>query len=769
MTLKTINNEIKWKAWKLYKQKIIHYFKDGFAEYAETKYSTLFYFNPDWANLPDGQKHLEKSRLNIINPEFFEMKRFAQIYTRNIHLPNSLEINKYIEKNFFDSVLLQGALCVIYSYLPTPEDDVPQNEINYQLLILLGRYLDLYFEKRKKLKVRKEWFKLSQEKRLQLQHEMVHVLWLNLKRLRVVKSINKKIINYKGEKKIMPFIKFHTDFDVTILGVHPFLFNDLPCIQKPKNWVLIDNHHVYNGGFHTYSTEFIRKKIYFKGISLPTKNLVSIINNIQQMEWTVDPVILTDYFLNKEFSSILEHLNKNSNRIKRTDDIFQSYNTYMFLKNFCNKYKHFYFVYNIDARGRIYNSSDWAFSPNSSKQMRKYVRLPNPIELTEECQNWYYLKIGKLLDLPHDNNNQLLTQVKEKFKDYNIEAIENFETYDDFRIHSLLNDINNKVTDQLIEADCTTSAMQILGTMSNSKKIMELTNLIGENCEDGSPNSRYNIKDLYSFIMNKCKTRLPDQLFERFLVRSLMKGLIMPKAYSKTPRSSTLDLNDFVKKDEIFYKSVLDYNDITLQELYKYLFKTKEVQDLTILKKDYKKYSNKKTYMFSQCFFKIFNDIYYEEFPEIGILENLFQGKDAPLRNFLFTSPFLTFSNKYNKHETYTLENMKDNVSYYHTFPYVINEPNIQKESNAALANAAHFFDAWINHNVLQDLALKSHIISVHDSWQTPAKYIPNLQNSTNNAFTIIQEYCSTIPELKMFREYGNIPIISKNIVKIDG
>lgn len=769
MTLKTINNERKWKAWKLYKQKIIHYFKDGFAEYAETKYSPLFYFNPEWANKPDGQKHLEKSRLNIINPEFFEMKRFAQIYTRNIHLPNTLEINKYIEKNFFDSVLLQGALCAIYSYLPTPEDNVSQNEINYQLLILLGRYLDLYFEKRKKLKVRKEWFKLSQEKRLQLLHEMLHVLWLNLKRLRVVKSTNKKMIDNRGNEKIMPFIQFHADFDVTILGVHPFLFNDLPCIQKPKDWILMNNDHVYNGGFHTYSTEFIRKKIYFKGISLPTENLVIIINNIQKMEWTVDSIALTDYFLNKEFSHILDHLNKNSNQIKRTDDIFQSYNTYMFLKNFCAKYKHFYFVYNIDARGRIYNSSDWAFSPNSSKQMRKYVRLPNPIELTEECQNWYYLKIGKLLDLPHNNNNQLLTQVKEKYKNYDIETIKNFETYDDYRIHSLLNDIKNKVTDQLIEADCTTSAMQILGTMSNSRKIMELTNLIGENCEDGSPNSIYKIKDLYGYIMEKCRTRLPDHLFENFLVRSLMKSLIMPKAYSKTARSSILDLNDFAKKEKSFYLQIIEYDDIVLDNLYKFLFKTTIDINLPNPNIDFKKYSNRKIYLFSQCFFKIFNDIYYEEFPEIEVLENLFQGKTAPLRNFLFISPFLTFSNKYNKHETYSLENMKDNVTYYHTIPYVIDASNIQKESNAALANAAHFFDAWINHNVLQDLALNSHIISVHDSWQTPAKYIPNLQNSTNKAFTIIQEYCTTISELKMFREYGHIPITSKNIVKIDG
>ena len=127
------------------------------------------------------------------------------------------------------------------------------------------------------------------------------------------------------------------------------------------------------------------------------------------------------------------------------------------------------------------------------------------------------------------------------------------------------------------------------------------------------------------------------------------------------------------------------------------------------------------------------------------------------------------FSNKYNKHETYTQENMKDKVTYYHSIPYVLNEPNIQKESNAAIANAAHFFDGWINHTVLQDLGPKTNLISVHDSWQVPAKFIPNLQESTNKACNIIQDYCNTIPELKIFRQNGNIPIISKNIVKIDG
>lgn len=769
MTLKTNNNKSKWKAWQIHKQKVIHYFKEGFAAYVQNKYVPLFNFNQDWANLADGQKQLEQSRLNIINPEFFEMKRFAQIYTRNIHLPTTLEINNYVEKKFFDSVLLQGALCVIYSYLPNIEEDIPQNEINYQLIILLNRYLDVYFEKRKKLKIRKQWLKLSQEKRLQLLHELLHVLWLNLKRLHVVKSINKKIIDHRGSEKFMPAIKFHPDFDVTILGVHPFLFNDLPCIQKPKDWVLLENNYVYNGGFHTYSTEFIRKKIYFKGNSIPTKKLVSIINNMQSMEWTVDSIALTDYFLNKEFSSVLTHLETNADKIKRTDDIFQSYNTLLFLKNFCTKYKHFYFVYNIDARGRIYNSADWAFSPNSSKQMRKYIRIPKPLELTEECQNWYYLKIGKLLELPHNSNKQLLTLVKDQFKIYDIETIKNFETYDDFRIYSLMVDIKNKVTDQLLEADCTTSSMQILGTMCNSKKIMELTNLIGENCEDGSATSNYIIKDLYAHIMHKCKEKLPDPIFEKFLNRPLMKSLIMPKAYSKTARTSTLDLNNFIKKDRNFYFQVLDYNDNILQDLYKFLLQTTKDYDLTDSQLDFKTYSNKKIYLFSRCFFEIFNNVYYDEFPEIEILENLFQGKDALLRNFSFTSPFLTFSNRYNKHETYTLENMKDNITYYHSIPYVVNEPNIQKESNAALANAAHFFDGWINHKVLEDLTHKTHIIPVHDSWQMPAKFIPDLQNSTNTAFNLIQEYFSTIPELKIFRQYGNISITSKNIVKIDG
>src|SRR5690606_27450100 len=141
--------------------------------------------------------------------------------------------------------------------------------------------------------------------RLQLIHEILHVLLMNLKRLNVIKTVNRRLPDYRsGDSKILPAIFFHPDFDITILGVHPFLFNDLPCIQKPKSWILSKNGFAYNGGYHTYSTEFVRKKIYFKGTSTPTNHLVSIINNLQEMEWTVDPLALADYFIDKEFSPI---------------------------------------------------------------------------------------------------------------------------------------------------------------------------------------------------------------------------------------------------------------------------------------------------------------------------------------------------------------------------------------------------------------------------------------------------------------------------------
>src|SRR5690606_7669660 len=111
---------------------------------------------------------------------------------------------------------------------------------------------------------------------------------------------------------------------------------------------------------------------------------------------------------------------------------------------------------------------------------------------------------------------------------------------------------------------------------------MELTNLIGENCEDGSPTSNYVIKDLYIYIMEKCKGKLLDRIFDLLLDRSLMKSLIMPKAYSKTERSSILDLISFIKKNRDFSSQVLNFNDTVLQDIYTFLFKTTKIFDLSI-------------------------------------------------------------------------------------------------------------------------------------------------------------------------------------------
>lgn len=766
-----MNNKENWKKWKIYKKKIIHYFKDGFKSYIEPKYLSLFNFNEEWAYLPDGQKQLEKSRLNIINTDFFEIKRFAQLYTKKIYIPKTLEITKYIEKSFFDTVLLQAALCIIYSYIPNTEDEINQLEIDYQLHLLLTRYLDIYFEKRKKLKIKKEWLQLPLEERVRLVHQLIHILWLNLKRLNIVISINKSIFNQKkNEQEIRPFIIFHPEFDTTILGTVPFIFHDLPCVQYPKDWKFINNSLVSDGGYHTYNTEFIRRKIYFKGISKPKSPLINIINKLQKMEWTIDPSIMLPYFRDSEFKELLEYLETNEKKIKRNTDIFQVYNTMLFLTNFCNKFKQFYFVYNIDARGRIYNSSDWAFSPTSSKLMRKYIRLKTPIELTPSSEDWYYLKIGKLLDLEHNTNSQLLTDVKQNPTIESLKKIINIKNYDEFRIHNLLSDIENKISDQLIEADCTSSAIQILAILTNSKKLMQLTNLIGEGAEDGTPYSQYEIKDFYKYIIKQCNQKLPDSLFNRFLDRSLIKSLIMPKAYSKTAKASKDDLMSFIRKNKDFYHDVLTCNDTILYEIYQ-TYNTKKYKNSYHLPNqefNYNEYINKKIYLFSACFFQYLEHIYYTEFPEIKEIEQLFQGKDAPLRNFAFETPFLSFSNKYNTYENYPLKNMYENKIYYHSFPHVTAESNYVKESNAAIANAAHFLDAWVNQRAIQDLMDYTNIIPVHDSWHIHPKYMLILQNSVKASFQTMLEYVQTIPELKHFHQEKLITINSNNIIKID-
>lgn len=69
-----------------------------------------------------------------------------------------------------------------------------------------------------------------------------------------------------------------------------------------------------------------------------------------------------------------------------------------------------------------------------------------------------------------------------------------------------------------------------------------------------------------------------------------------------------------IKKNRNFSSQVLKFNDTVLQDIYTFLFKTTKIIDLSI---NTDKYINKKFYLFSLCFFKIVNETYYEEIPEI--------------------------------------------------------------------------------------------------------------------------------------------------------
>lgn len=758
----------KISAWEKWKRKWMS-FENGFNNYANDKIFKYFNIDPNWANLPDGQAHLEGMRTFQHEVPEFESKRFAQIYTRKFSLykfknTEKIAMEDYVQKDFFDSVLLYGCLRIIYSFIENDNDFVTQADLSEHLDNHLQYALEQYFKRKKKNK--KIWEKLDRYEQKRILDQITFTLINNFKstKFKVLKNVQRAVFE-KGEYHMKTFIGAHPEFNKSILGDYPWVVRDLPCIAIPKEWQLNQDNSVTDGGYQTYKLNFLNTKYTFVGEAYPTQKLINNINKLQETPWTLDPLAYNPYFISIEFKEILKYLETNKKQIERSEDILQTLNTLLFLMKFCPNFTKFYYIWVIDMRGRLYSASDWGFSPTSSKYVRKAIRLANSVNLTEEGINWLYLKIGRLQNIEAKSNLELLNKVKAlniKLDDYKI--LQDFPDYNTYYIVKLYNDIEAGLSDEIPDMDATNSAYQFIAIVTRSEKLAYLTNLTGENSEIVGPDSPFEKQDLYTYVMKKCKEKLPHDSMALLLNRSLMKSLVMPLSYGKTQESSGDDIRLYIRKTAELKNAVLNIpDDIIIQTIKKKDFNFPDRNT------DAYYYENQKIFYYSLWFYSYFKEILEYEFPELVTLDKVFKGAKAPLKNFIFQSPFLTFKNCYNKFDTYQLIKNKDNQENKMTFPYVTDEPDSRKESQAAIANFIHCLDAYAAHLIIDKMIQNNiKIYTIHDNFKVNPNHISFLQETVNEAYNEIQNYLKTIPELAIFHSKEPLKIVSKNLLKID-
>lgn len=766
-------NTKKYNKWLNWKKKWL-FFSEGFETYANDKLFNYLHFDPNWANIPGGQMKLEDTRQYQSIPFEFESKRFAQLYTRKFKMYSfkgtliakkeaKFGLEDFVDKSFFDSVMLYGSLRTIYNFIADDKDITSHDVISKHLIKHFEYSLEKYF-KRKKTK-KKEWDKLNRYEKLAIYDQINYSIFANFKssNFKVIKNINKKVyVDGKFENK--SFIGRHPDFDKSILGEYPWLLLDLPCIELPKDWQLI-NEIAVNGGYHTYPTKFVNPKYNFIGEIKPTQNLLNILNQQQQTPWSIDPAAYNPVFLSKEFKAVYEYIEKNKKAILRSEDLLQSLNTVLFLRKFCVTYPKFYYISVIDMRGRVYTASDWGFSPTSSKYIRKAIRLPNPLNLTEDGINWIYLKIGRLLNIKTTSNLELLNKVK-ALPEIHLEnkKFEDFPDYNSYYIAKLYNDIKTEISDEILDNDCTCNAYQLAAIMTRSEKLAYLTNLIGDNVDIGGPASPYIKQDLYNYVIEKCREQIPHVSMEALLTRTLMKSLIMPKGYGKSPKTSKKDITDFIYQTEEVRNIILNVPDDIILE-------TIADKDFSFPDKstNFEYYTNSKIYYYSIWFYNHFKQIFDKEFPEIQKLESLFRGSKAVLRNFTFQTKFLKFTNEYNAIDDYFIVREVNKVRTKMLFPYVTEDPDSHKNSTASLANFTHCLDAYVVHLVIEKMIANNiKIFTIHDNFKVHPNYINFLQESLLDAYQEVQNYIKTMPEFDVFNDKPQLILKSKNIIKLD-
>lgn len=735
------------------KKKIIS--KQGLQDILNQKILPYFKFQNEWNFSEDGQLKLEQARYGELQPYMFGMRQFAAKYTKNIRLFKHYDrLFEFVDKQFFNSVLLYGCLCIIYTKIRENNGYILATEVEDQLRYFIDIALKKYLKKEKK----KKYLKLTKVERRNLEEDILHVIWDNFKKLKIITYTFRRDSNY---------VVAHPEFDYQMFedSFKPWLY-DLPCIKTPINWELNETGTLENGGYHLYKKNFLLQKTEFTGNVKFENKFKDVINKLQHISWTIDHNFIL--YLKEDFHKLFEKLEKNKKiEFPDKEDTFQSLNTYLFITKFFELFPKFYFSYSADARGRLYPQCHWAFAPSSSKIIRKILRLTEEIPLTEEGKDYLYMKIGLLYGYDNKINSQLLNETK---KNINIilDQHKSKLTYTSFMIIEIYNDIIRGKTRHIIQNDATCSAFQMIAIIKNDKKLMELTNLIGINSEITGPNSPFIRKDLYTYILNLCEKNVPHNLMSVFLIRDIMKTLIMPKAYGKTDYRSIQDLTKFLDLEENFLtrKEILNLDDeILLTNISNYHRETLN----TKRQKSTQDYEWEKLKIFCIWFYNYFDNIFNLEFPDLKEFMDLWLNNDSPLAQFSHTTEYMTFNNVYNKSNLYKLTKEKKDIKIKKSslsFFRLTDEIDYSQTAQSALANYVHGLDAFNCHFIINNWPDNININTNHDCIITS----PNegvLANLMYKEGCIkIQEYVKKIPEIAKYHQNGSIPITSNNMLK---
>lgn len=726
-------------------------------EYIE-KITTTQYIPDNLTFDSPSQIQLERTR-NVINKEpKGNIRLFANNVTKNWESPpGGLQLLKYVDERFFSRVILYFLFFFVVESLFTTRT---RNSIDYELRDFLTDIIDEYLAT-KKIKS-KAYNKLKIEEKSLIFDDFLTNFWANLISLDLIHRTNGGLISLN---KDISFALFDNLLTVK--------FKDYPCIYKPKPW----SYDGKEGGYYTVQRSFITKRPNFAGKVNWDKRLVNLVNNLQEAAWSIDfPLNYLDDEFYYDENTLLQ-----STDLSDREDIIQYLHTRFFIQNFCSKIDQFFYPYQLDFRGRIYQLCSWGYTPTSSKKIRQYIRTKESFYLTDLGSDWLKVKLGYMLKLNGCNYQETLQNVNQA----NLATLiaEYPDSYLKYNMLSILSDLNANKTRQLVQFDATSSVYQIIAILINDKKLMEHTNLIDDKQTPVTANSTFVYKDIYSFVQKECIKYLPHPTaFNIFLDREIIKGLLMPLLYGKTEHDSVNDLMnhiDVIEDAFLSFETVTDSTQVidrlNLEELRKYpkeelleaLPNKLKVKFEQVIRsnKAANIYKKKKDYM-CRMFIRCLKHTLFTEFPRLEIFYSMFKGKEATFKHGTYSTPYFTFQCLYKKTKTHVRNAYINKRRMRFSFKQILNE--IQQKTNGEAANFIHSKDAYLIHYILEKKGKDVPIIPIHDCLMMHPSDASFVLALAKDAFVSLQKQFAEDPVFSQFHKEGSHEITSAHMFKFE-
>lgn len=716
----------------------------------------------------ESQIELEGYRYSVSRYKGY-LRVFAANITKNWTFNNKVSpeliLLNYIDKRFFTRILLYFCFISAIEQLVVNKRRLT---VDTQLRRIVEDLINQYLSTKKRKKTLYE--KLSVREKILMIDEFINNFWDNLIKLQIVNLSKSGVLSLNPNETVNIFDDLLTES-----------FNDYPCIYLPKNWEFnAKDCTVKDGGYYINTRKFITADPTFAGKVLCTKQLVDLVNKLQKTAWSFDipEECLEDEFPYDKTKLVADYADDG---IK---DIQHRLHVYYFLKNFYPRVenKTIYFPFNLDFRGRIYSLANY-YAPTSSKKLRLYINTAEPVKLSNTGTDWLKIKLAHILGYKITTYYETLNKINYLIN--NPQELNSFlidtpkESYKTYLVNRILQDIQQGETKQVVQFDATASVLQIISILFNIPKLMELTNLKGENASDLGPTSKFIFKDIYTYVLEKALNTLPHSSMKIFSKRDIIKGIIMPLPYGKTQHESVKDLVEFLKEAEADYllnntSSFKPYIDLSLEELKQTAPHFVTGIETREKKNNPKNLSYYKKFVFSTIFYCHLRSILLEEFPQLKVFEELFFGKDSPFNNSTYINDFLTFESKYYKSKTYyrdsdvlkqdpkNLERKRRQLAFRDV---LIDQIDTRKKADAP--NYIHSLDAWTLYKILSKNPNIS-IYPIHDCIMLSPTHANTVLLSIQESYKEIQKMAANHPIFKQFHENGSVPITSANIFKFE-